>query len=327
LQQPERVAPPPRAPDNAGAAGGALADKEGLPPHSPALRGSMTQSFVEVETLTPFRTLIFAASAAALLAGCDPRTELEQEASNISVASLRAEGKGAVVAEMFFDNRECFGGNIVLGAADGTEIHDTITRRHWRAGAELQFTGSVVSAGRHYILRLDCQAGGADLQFAVYRRKPGFLVGPIYYPLGSFDVEPGEVVYIGSLHAVSGKQKWFTPLTPAAIGIEDRSGPVRELLRKVSPALAEAMVVRLAAQPAGLGAPGSEVPLPGPVSVPDEAATAQAAPVGAGSDGEQGALVAAPADPPPNPPAGQAKQCPDQLPSEPHHPWLLLDCE
>jgi hypothetical protein len=251
------------------------------------------QSNLEVPEMATIRILASVLSVAVLLAGCDPRTELEQDAPNISMASMRAEGKGAVVGELFFDNIYCSGGEIILGSADGTEIHDNVTRRHWRAGSNLQFAGSVVAAGRHYILRLDCGSGYSGYQFAIYRQKPVWFKSPIYYPLGSFIVEPGEVVYIGSLHAATGKPKWFSAFQPAAIGIEDRSERVRELLREVSPAMAEAMVVRLAAKPADRAdfLSGSEVPLPELLAPSGTDASAQAEQADARNTTEPGATA------------------------------------
>ena len=202
--------------------------------------------------MTTVRTLASALSVALLLAGCDPQNELDRKAPAISTESMRAEGKAAVVAELFFDNRGCYQGEIALGPADGTRITDTIETRGADAGPGFEYAGALLPAGTYFILRLDCPVN--NFQILSWRRKPGVFVGGIYAPLGSFTVNAGDVVYIGSLHAVTGKRKPFKT-TPAAIAIEDRSEQVRQTLRQRSPGMADAMVVRLAAPIVDLSLP------------------------------------------------------------------------
>lgn len=189
------------------------------------------------------RILASILSVAVALAACDARNELDKKAPAISLASMRAEGKAAVVAELFFDKGECYTGEIAVGPADGTRITHAIETRGGTSDPDAGYAGALLPAGTYHILQLDCPG---SFSITSYSRKPGIFDGGIIAPLGSFTVSPGDVAYIGSLHAVVGKRKLFQS-TGAAIAIEDRSEQVRQTLRQSSPALADAMAVRLAA--------------------------------------------------------------------------------
>lgn len=190
------------------------------------------------------RTAVLAIMLTALLAGCIVNANKAERVEPTTSAVLTAQNAGVVVAELFVSKVYCFHGSIALGTEDGTKITDYIRMGRVRKGWPVEFASRSLPAGRYHILFLGCE-GGNTVKFARYRRKPGLLTKPIYEPMGSFSVNPGEVVYIGSLHATA-IPKWFTILKPATVSIEDSSARVRQKLSEAAPDLAKAMVVRLA---------------------------------------------------------------------------------
>jgi len=192
----------------------------------------------------------FATSAAVLLlaillAGCVVRNYNNPERVDpTSVAALIAQGAGVVVTEFFVSDVFCNRGTIGLGPTEGTEIEETIETGLVRDEEDVRYASRSLPAGQYHILMLECR-GYYNATFAQYRREPGILASPVYAPTASFTVNPGEVVYIGSFHATS-QPKSFIKLSPAAIGVEDRSKAVRQKLAETEPDLANVMVVRLA---------------------------------------------------------------------------------
>lgn len=201
----------------------------------------------------------FAAAAlltASLLSGCMSEIvnplplrlmfsgEPDRVAPTTSMAVMREQNEGVVVVELIVRNLGCNIGAIRLGPEDGTEITGNIHMGWVTDRKSVEYASQTLPAGEHYILALECDG---NAKIAGYLQQPHLFAKAIYLPMASFTVNPGEVVYVGKLHAnwIAGTGGLFEDKM-VSITVEDNAAQVRAKLSETAPELAKAMVVRLA---------------------------------------------------------------------------------
>lgn len=183
-----------------------------------------------------FRLAIFAALLG-LAAAC--ASAPDRVAPETTPAALATRNEGVVATELFASMAYCRDGRIGLGPEDGTKITGSIDMGMANRAREVEVVSRALPAGTHHILKVTCGGAGGFSVLAKYRQRESWGRPAIYDPLASFTVGPGEVLYIGSLHATGFGGH-------GSLTISDRSAQVRAGLAASAPALADAMVVRLA---------------------------------------------------------------------------------